>query len=201
MMPFHYKNLFRCVGIFLLVFSLFNTSFVQAQKNKKGNKTEFKKDDYKPKSISEITKKCIAYEGMFPIYQDSTTGKAYLKITQNQLEKEYIHFSFIEDGVLDAGNFRGAYQDSKIFKPSKYFNKIEFRVQNHHYYFDKNNALHRAAKANINEPVIVSQKIVGINKAKTEFLIEADGIFLTESFQQIKYAADPDDKNAKKRFS
>ncbi|MFK7905941.1 MAG: zinc-dependent metalloprotease, partial [Chitinophagales bacterium] len=201
MMPFHYKSLFRYVGIFLLLFSLFNTNFVQAQKNKKGSKTDFKKDDNKPKPIGEITKKCIVYDGMFPIYQDSMTGKAYLKITQNQLEKEYIHFSFIEDGVLDAGNFRGAYQDSKIFKPSKYFNKIEFKVQNHHYYFDKENALHRAAKANINEPVIVSQKIVGINKAKTEFLVEADGIFLTESFQQIKYAADPDDKNAKKRFS
>lgn len=201
MIPFHSTNPLRYIGLFLLLFSLFSYSPLQAQKNKKGKKAETSKKDDKPKPINEITKKCIAYDGMFPIYQDSTTGKAYLKVTQGQLDKEYIHFSFIEDGVLDAGNFRGAYRSSSIFKPVKYFNKIEFCVQNHNYYFDENNALHRAAKANINEPIVVSQNIVGINKDKTEFLIEADDIFLTESLQQVKSSPDPDDKNAKKRFS
>ncbi|MGB0931933.1 MAG: zinc-dependent metalloprotease [Chitinophagales bacterium] len=201
MMPFHYTNPLRYIGLFLLVFSLFSYSPLQAQKNKKDKKGDFSKKDDKPKPINEITKKCIAYDGMFPIYQDSMTGKAYLKVTQNQLDREFIHFSFIEDGVLDAGNFRGAYQSSSIFKPVKYFNKIEFCVQNHNYYFDKNNALHRAAKANINEPIVVSQNIVGINKAKTEFLIEADGIFLTESLQQIKSSPPSDPKNMGKRFS
>ena len=201
MMPFNSFRLMRSIGLFLLVCSLFHFTPIQAQKNKKGKKAGFNKEDKdKPKPIDDITKKCIVYDGMFPIYQDSMTGKAYLKVTQEQLRKEYIHFSFIEDGVLDAGNFRGAYRSSKIFKPNKYFNKIEFCVQNHNYHFDEDNALHRAAKANINEPIVVSQNIVGINKAKTEFLIEADGIFLTESFQQIKRSPPSDPKSGNKRF-
>ncbi len=200
MTPFNSSKLLQYTSLFILFIGLFSFNSIQAQKNKKEDKIiKSKKDEKdKPKPIKEITKKCLVYDGMFPIYQDSTNGKAYLKITQDQLEKEYIHFSFIEDGVLDAGSFRGAYRSAKIFKPSKYFNKIELCVQNHNYYFDKDNALHRAAQANINEPIVVSQKIVGINKAKNEFLIEADGIFLTESLQQVKPSPPSDPKMGKK---
>ncbi len=37
-------------------------------------------------------------------------------ITEDQIGKEYIHFTQVADGVLDAGRFRGAYGGLKYLK-------------------------------------------------------------------------------------
>ena len=41
-------------------------------------------------------------------------------------------------------------------------------------------------KVDVNTPIIISEKIIAKNKDKPRFLINADNIFLNESFQQIK---------------
>ena len=42
------------------------------------------------------------YSGLFNIYQDTTTGKTYLEITEDKIGKEYIYFAYVLDGVVDA---------------------------------------------------------------------------------------------------
>ena len=46
--------------------------------------------------------------------------------------------------------------------------------------------MHKSSHSNINKPFIVSQEIIATNSDGTLFLIDADNIFLTEVFQQIK---------------
>lgn len=180
--------------LFLWLFlSAFLTLPTYAGGKKKG-KDEGKKPSKKVKSIAEVTKTCKAYEGLFTLYQDTISGKSYLLIKENQINKEYIYFTHVVDGVLDAGHFRGAYGDGKIFTVQKYFNKIDLVLENTAYHFDPDNALSKAAKANINRPILASQKIVGIGKDKKKFLIEADKIFLTESLSQIKWSPRPNEK-------
>ena len=69
--------------------------------------------------ISEVTKKCKLIDGLFPMYQDTTTGSIKMVVGKDQIGKEYIYFSQIADGVLEAGSFRGAYNGSKVFKIEK----------------------------------------------------------------------------------
>lgn len=185
----------------LLLICLFIAFPLFAQKSKKGDSDKKPEKTEKVKPISEITKKCKAYEGLFTLYQDTVNGKAYIKIRKDQLTKEFIYFSHIADGVLEAGHFRGAFRDEKIFTIQQYFNKLEFCVENTSFYFDKDNPLSKAAHANINRPIVYSKNIAGINKDKTEFLIEADGLFLSESFGQVKRSPRPGDKSANKRFA
>ena len=150
-----------------------------------------KKDDLPFKSIAEITKKCKKYDGLFPIYQDTLTGKTYVEINDQKLGKEFIYFKQILDGVPNTGFFRGAYRDNKIIKIQKYFDKIEFYIQNTAFYFDPNNAISKAASANINNPLILSLPIsgfsmdTGANKIK-RYLVEGEKIFLQENFSQLK---------------
>lgn len=164
---------------------------VEAQlfnKKKKAKTTAAKpvKDKYKDK-----IKNAEKIEGLFTLYRDKTKGKLFMEITKEQLDKEFIHFSYIENGVTDAGFFRGNFRNSKIFTINKYYDRIEFVQENTNYYFDETSALAKSADANVNNPVLVSEAIIVSSKDSTKYLIDADKIFLTESMQQLKRASRP----------
>ena len=185
--------------IYTLSFLLVSISFTQpceAQLFKKKKEVTEKttkkeaKDKYKQK-----IKNTDKIEGLFTLYRDKTKGKLYLEINEEQLNKEYIHFSYIENGVTDAGFFRGNFRNSKVFKIQKYYDRIEFVQENTSYYFDDESALSRSAEANVNNPVLVSEQIVVSSKDSTKYLIDADKIFLSETLQQIKRASRPGSKS------
>ena len=137
-------------------------------------------------SILEKTKNCIKFKGLFNIYQSKDNGKSFIEIDNSQLESDFIYFSYVEDGVVDAWKFKGGFRGSKIIKLKKFFNKIDIVVENSSYYFDPKNPLSKSSKSNINEPLIISEEIIAYNDDSTKFLIDADKIFLSESFQQVK---------------
>ena len=144
-----------------------------------------------PKSIKDVVKSSKKYDGLFTLYQDTTDGSIHMLIKKDQIDKEYIYFSFTVDGIVDVGHFRGNYRDNKIFSVRKYFNRIEFVNENTSFYFDKDNALSKAAEANVNNALLASQKIVAQDSARTEFLIKADDVFIAEHLHQVKPTPNP----------
>jgi len=160
-------------------------------------KAEEKKNAFK--SIKEVTEKCIRLDGLFPMYQDTASGKSYIEVSGDQLGKEFIYFLYVLDGVVDAGYFRGAYADNGVISFDKYYDKIEVRLNNTDYYFDPGSELSKAASANINQPILASEKIQALTvdtldslgNVKARYLIEADALFLTETFSQIKPTRNP----------
>ncbi len=162
----------------------------QRRKKKKSKKEKTEQVDAskksKDKSIKDLTKKSHKIEGLFTIYRDSTSGTTQMLIKADQLDKDFIYFSQIADGVLDAGAFRGSYRGAKVFRIKKHYNKIEFIAQNTSFYFDKNNALSKSADANISEGIMASLKIEAKDKEKGLYLIKSDDLFLKETFNQIK---------------
>ncbi|NQZ78789.1 MAG: DUF5117 domain-containing protein, partial [Ekhidna sp.] len=160
---------------------------VEAQKKKKKKKgdpdpVEQKKEE--KKTIESATKKHTKMEGLFTIYQDSTNGKIKMAIREDQLNKEFIYFGQVKDGVLEAGAFRGAYDGEFIFKINKYFNRLEFEKVNTSFYFDKNSALIRAADANISKAIMASEEIKVEDNGV--YLIDADNLFVKETLTQVK---------------
>ncbi|MFK7757952.1 MAG: zinc-dependent metalloprotease [Flavobacteriales bacterium] len=161
----------------------------QLFKKKKKDKTEEApkpKEKSDIKSIEDLTEKCVKMEGLFTMYQDSTSGTTFMEISEDQLGKEFIYFSYIENGVVDAGAFRGNYRQSKIFKINKYYDNIEFELVNTRYYFDEDNNISKASEANINTPVVLSLKIKGQDEDKTKYVISAEDVFMAETFSRIK---------------
>ena len=147
--------------------------------------------------IALKTKNCEVFKGLFNIYQNKKDGKSYIEIDTSHLTNEFIYFSYIENGVMEAGAVKGSYRGSKIIEINKYFNKIDFTIKNTSYYFDKNSPLSRASNTNINTPIIISEEIIAISNDKTKFLINADNIFLNESLQQIRSSYYPGYKGFK----
>ena len=173
------------IFIFISNFSLvsqnsFNLDNLFIKKNQKKEKTKNDK-------IEEKTKKCIKHNGLFNFYQEKENGNSYIEIDTSHIGKEFIHFCYVENGVSDAYAMKGSYRGSKIIKINKYYDKIEFTIENTKFYFEPENPLERASKTNINTPIVVSEKIIAKNNENTSFLINADNIFLNESLQQIKY--------------
>ena len=179
----------------LILASLVFTQPSQAQffKKKKQDTESSTKKGAKNKYKAKI-KDAEKIEGLFTLYRDKAKGNLYLEVTADQLNKEYIHFSYIENGVTDAGFFRGNFRGSKVFKIQKYYDRIEFVQQNTRYYFDEESALAKSSDANVNNPVLVSEAIIVTSKDSTKFLIDADKIFLSETMQQIKRASRPGSK-------
>jgi hypothetical protein len=192
------KNVIKCFCL-IITMSFFLTPLnIEAQnkkKKKKKNDTETvvtpsKKD--KEKSIKELTKSSKKIDGLFTIYQDTITGSLQMIVNEEQLGKEFIHFAQIADGVMDAGRInRGTYEDSKVFKIKKYFNKIEFVTQNTSFYFNPDNAISKSKGANISEGNMASLKVEAYDKSKGLYLIKAGDLFLKETFGQLKPSKRP----------
>ena len=136
--------------------------------------------------IEKKTKDCILYDGLFKIYQNKKDGKSYIEIDTSHIDNEFIYFSYIENGVMDAWAVKGRYRGSKIIKINKFYDKIDFTINNTRYFFNDDSPLFKSSNTNINTPLIISEKIIAKSSDKTRFLISADNIFLNESFQQVK---------------
>lgn len=176
------------VGLILLFLSVNQSAHAQ-KKGKSTPEKETPKDDLK--KISEVTKRCKKFDGLFTIYQDTIDGSIKMVVKEDQIGKEFIYFNQVDNGTVEAGGFRGNYRGSKVFKIERYFNRIQFVSQNTSSYFDPENALSKAAEANMPHAIIASVKMEAANADKTAYLIDAGELFLTETLSQVKPSSAP----------
>ena len=193
------KNTIKFTSIIFTLFFLlvsYNTDAQNKKNKKKKDNTEVAAtpppEKSKEKTIKDLIKSSKEINGLFKIYQDTITGTVQMVISEDQLNKEYIHFSQIADGVMDAGRInRGSYRGSKVFTVEKYFDKIEFITQNTSFYFDPENPISKSKEANISKGIIASLKIEAHDDKEGLYLIKADDLFLKETFSQVKPASRP----------
>ena len=176
-----------------LVLSLFTLNTVFTQNN--NTKITDEKKDAKSKTLQDFIKSSKKIEGLFDIYQDTITGQVQMLIREDQLNQDYIYGSQIADGVVRTAGFRGQYKDEKILNFKKFFNKIEISAVNSNFYFDENNPLSKSKDANISNSLISSIKIKYFDKKKNAYLIDADGLFISELLTRIKLPTNPFEYN------
>ena len=92
-----------------------------SKKKKKEQPKEEKKEEDK---YADLIKKCSKSEGLFTIYRDTVSGKSYLEVKADQLNKEYIYFNHIVNAPVESGYFTGSFGDSKIIRFKKEFEKM-----------------------------------------------------------------------------
>ena len=145
----------------------------------------------KLESIESKTKNCIKLKGIFNFYRDTNTGQLFMAVNKAQLNQEFIHFTYTENGVVDAGHNRGSYRGSRIFKIKKSYNNLEFEQQNTNFYFDSTNPISKSANANISNSPLAFEKIIAEDKKTGDLLIDADELFLSEKLHQVKSPGRP----------
>ncbi len=163
-------------------------------------KDEEKDEDDGPPTIEKKTEDFEKSEGLFTFYTDPESGEVYMEIGESQLGDEFVAFSYAENGVLEAGTFRGNYRDNRVLSINRHYNKLEFVEVNTAFYFDDANAISRAKDANISPAILSTADIAAKTpdadedgeESETRYLVEVGGLFLSEALHQIKPSPNPD---------
>ena len=142
------------------------TTFILGQEPTPGKPTDSAQGEGKPpnapkkKTMEEALKNTKEIAGLVSMHQDTTTGKLFMVINKEQLDKEYIHFVHYLNGTVNAGVFKGWYDDARVIKFRRYFNRVELEIQNNNMYFDKENPLSRSSNANVSTAILGSSQII-----------------------------------------
>lgn len=183
-----YNNNMTIKHIALVLLSLTIAVNANAQKRrKKKNKHTAEAPVAAPKGfkpISQITKDCKKYAGYISFYQDSTNGKTYVEIDSALLGKEIIYFTYAENGLVNAGLFRGSYRENTVIKFEKLYDKINISKVNTAYYFNPENPISKSSTANISDALVAAETILGADKNK-RYVISADNILNNENMHQL----------------
>lgn len=146
----------------------------------------------KRKSVADFTKSFQRINGLFRVYLDAERGTPWLYVAKSQIGPEFIYFNHSVDGPVAAGHNRGRYGDSLIFTFRKIFDRIELVEQNTQLYFDPQNALARAQKANTSNAILASENIAA--EDEEGWLIPCTNLFLRENLTQVKFSSSSGDK-------
>lgn len=163
-------------------------TFIQDEEGGSGDDEPEDEDEEEDeeKSIDEMTEDHEVIDGLFKLYRDPDTGSLQMEIRADQLDKDYVYATFTDNGVVWAGHFTGAYRANAIFRIKKEFNKLYIVAENTFFEFDDDNAIARAAEANISPAVLAAEKIVAKDDDAGRYLIKADGLFLSEALHRVK---------------
>jgi len=150
----------------------------------------------KPKTVEEVLKDSDRIDGLFTLYRDRKTGDLRLALTTDELGKTFLYFTYTENGVPAAGQFRGNFgtDRAQVVRISRYFDRVEFIIENTNYYFDPEKPISRAANANVSHAVAAALKIEAEDEAQGLVVIKANDLFLTEAFHRVKPLPNPDRK-------
>ena len=151
-------------------------------------------------TIEKKTEDFDKSEGLFTFYTDPDSGDVYMEIAESQLDDEFVAFSYSENGVLEAGAFRGFYRDQRVISINRHYDKLEFIEENTAYYFDDENAISRAKDANISPAILATASIAAKtpdadgegDESETRYLVQVNDLFLTEALHQVKPSPNPD---------
>lgn len=135
-------------------------------------------------TVQEKTKSSKKHEGLFTLYQDTATGSVQLYIKKNQLGQEYLYQSFSMGGPTELFLHQNMIRATIPFKVEKSFDKLEFKEMNTNFFYDKNNAVSKAADVDVSEAVILAEKIVV--EDSLGYLIAADGLLLSDKLDPVK---------------
>ncbi|MBE2215001.1 MAG: zinc-dependent metalloprotease [Opitutaceae bacterium] len=152
-------------------------------------------------SIAEAIEDTVALPGLLSLYRDTVTGSLLLRLRPEQLDRDYIQCTFVQDGPAIAGFFRGDFRDNRLITLRRTFDRVEVVARNTAFYFDPASPLARAATANRLDSVLAVVPILGADEKTGEIVVEADGLFLDETLTQVTPPPPEDEEAAKQMFA
>lgn len=141
-------------------------------------------------SIESFVEDFEVSQGLFTLYRDPEDGDLYMEIGEDQLGEEIIYFTYTENGAPRVGHFRGQFRTNRILSFNKRYDKMEIAAENFSYAFDEDNAISRAADANITRAPLamldIEAETEGDEETPTRYLIDIGDILRGEDLHQVK---------------
>lgn len=186
--------MYKKIAIFAIACSCIMSTTAMAQKKKKDKDakdataaadTTKKTPPTPPKaSITDKVKSSKKTDGLFVVYQDTTSGSIQLYVKKDQLGKDFIYQSFSLGGPTSLYLNQNMIRATFVFQVKKVYDKIEFAQQNVNFYYDPANAVSKAANVDAAPANFYTEKVVA--EDSTGYLIAADGLFLSEKLDPVR---------------
>ncbi|MDR3715229.1 MAG: zinc-dependent metalloprotease [Puia sp.] len=148
-----------------------------------------KKTAPKIPTIADKVKSSRKVEGLFTLYQDTSTGSVQLYVRKDQLGKRFIYQSFSISGPNTLGLNQNMIRVTWVFTIRKAYDKLEFSQLNTNFWYDSTNAVSKAANVDIPEAIFYNDKPAA--EDENGYLVSGDGLFLSEKLDQVKPVPTP----------
>jgi hypothetical protein len=142
-----------------------------------------KKKEYK--TINEFLEdgEYVSMEGFMNILHETEKDKYYMVLNEDQLNKEFIYFTYILNGPSDAGPSGGDMGEAFIMEFRKFKEDIGIYKKNTKFIYDESNKISQSNLTNIIEAFLGRFSVVV--KEDSQYLINIDKMFLSEMLVAI----------------
>ena len=142
-----------------------------------------KKKEYK--TIDEFLEdgEYISIDGFMNVLRETEKDKYYLVLNEDQLNKEFIYFTYILNGPSDAGPSGGDMGEAFILEFRKFKEDIGIYKKNTKFKYDDSNKISQSKLTNIIEAFLGRFSVI-VNE-DSKYLINIDKMFLSEMLVAI----------------
>ncbi|MBD2447547.1 zinc-dependent metalloprotease [Nostoc sp. FACHB-152] len=163
------------------------------------NLGETKKEDFR--RYRDIVRGGNKQEGLFTLYSNEESGKVYLEIKPEQLNKSYLATVTLESGVGESGIYSGLNLADFLFYFKRVNSNLHFVIQNVKFRIKSGEPEQRSLARSFSDSVLYSLDIANIDPHSKNILINLEDLLL-EDFPDLtsllKYSLQADyrlDKN------
>ncbi|MEH1978601.1 MAG: zinc-dependent metalloprotease [Nostoc sp.] len=141
------------------------------------NLTEIKKEDFC--RFNGIVNRIDKLEGLFTLYCSEDSGKIYLELKPEQLNKDYLAIVTLESGVGESGIYSGLPLSDFIFYFQRVNNRLHFVVRNVKFRTESR-AEQRSLARSFSDSVLYSLQIATIDPKNQNILIELNELLMKD---------------------
>jgi hypothetical protein len=139
---------------------------------------ETKKEDFR--RYRDIVKGVNKHEGLFTLYSNEESGKVYLEIKPEQLNKSYLATVTLESGVGESGIYSGLNLADFLFYFKRVNSNLHFVIQNVKFRIKSGEAEQRSLARSFSDSVLYSLDISNIDPHSKNILINLEDLLLQD---------------------
>ncbi|WP_445627077.1 zinc-dependent metalloprotease [Nostoc sp. DSM 114167] len=141
------------------------------------NIAEIKKEDFC--RFNGIVNRIDKLEGFFTLYCNEDSGKVFLELKPEQLNKDYLAIVTLESGIGESGIYSGLPLSDFIFYFQKVNNKLHFVVRNLKFRTDSIPEQRSLARS-FSDSVLYSLEIATIDPKSKNILLDLNGLLMQD---------------------
>ncbi|ACC84795.1 zinc-dependent metalloprotease [Nostoc punctiforme] len=129
--------------------------------------------------FNEVVKGINKVEGLFTLYCTENSGKIYLEIKPEQLNKDYLAIATLESGVGESGIYSGLPLSDFIFYFQRVNNRLHFVVRNVKFRAESRPEQRSLARS-FSDSVLYSLEIANIDPQNENILIDLNELLMQD---------------------
>jgi len=130
--------------------------------------------------FDQVVKKTEKLEGLFTLYRSQATGKIYLEIKPDQLNKNYLSTVTMESGIGERGVYSGLPLQDLLFYFRRVNNDLHFVVRNENFRTLPGDPQARSLARSFSDSVLYSLSIKSIHPKRQSILVDLGDLLLSD---------------------